>query len=93
MSPATRDSWRDLLKRTVSGRERVAALSDGDYFGEIALLQHVPRTATVRTLVPTLVLSLRNAHFQELLKRHPHLETRFRERTAALAKASGPAVA
>jgi CRP-like cAMP-binding protein len=43
-------------------------------------LQRLPRTATVRTLTPTLLLSLRDTHFRALLKNHPHLETRFRTR-------------
>ena len=58
--------------------DRVAVLGDGDYFGEIALLRRVPRTATVRTLAPTLLLSLRDRHFQLLLGRHPALAERLR---------------
>jgi len=55
---------------------RVAVLGDGDFFGEIALLRRVPRTATVRTLTPTLLLSLKDRHFQLLLARHPELAER-----------------
>ncbi|HEY3862034.1 MAG TPA: ATP-binding cassette domain-containing protein [Verrucomicrobiae bacterium] len=58
--------------------KRIAVLDDGDYFGEIALLHRMPRTATVRTLAPTLLLSLRDTHFQALIKHYPKLETRFR---------------
>jgi len=49
---------------------------DGDYFGEIALLRRVPRTATVRTVNPTLLLSLKDRHFRLLLQRHPEVAER-----------------
>jgi ATP-binding cassette subfamily B protein len=58
--------------------DRVAVLGDGDYFGETALLRRVPRTATVRTLTPTLLLSLKDRHFQLLLERHPEVAERLR---------------
>jgi ATP-binding cassette subfamily B protein len=48
---------------------RVAVLEDGDYFGEIALLKQVPRTATVRTLSPCVLLSLGRDKFSSLISR------------------------
>jgi ATP-binding cassette subfamily B protein len=48
-----------------------AVLEDGDHFGEVALLRDVPRTATVRTLGHSVLLSLQRHHFQELVRRAP----------------------
>ena len=58
-------------------KRRVALLRDGDYFGEIALLEDVPRTATVRTRAPSLLLGLDREQFFDLLEAVPGLRTAF----------------
>ncbi len=50
----------------VQGR-RVRTIGPGDYFGEIALILDIPRTATVRALTPLDVLKLRRADFDALV--------------------------
>lgn len=57
----------------------VAWLDDGDYFGEVALISDVPRTATVTTAVPSVLLSLRRRHFEILLQRAPQVRERLRQ--------------
>lgn len=54
--------------------DRPVLLDDGDYFGEVALLRAVPRTASVRTMTPCVFLTLSNEQFHEVLKRIPGLE-------------------
>lgn len=55
------------------GERRVATLQDGDYFGEIALMREVPRTATVRALGPGVLLAMRREIFQRLLSGAPQV--------------------
>ncbi|WP_166240997.1 ABC transporter transmembrane domain-containing protein [Paenibacillus turpanensis] len=55
------------------GHTRVAVLQDGDHFGEIALLKNIPRTATVRALVPSILLSIRREAFQRLMQEQPQI--------------------
>ncbi len=58
------------------GRPRVhlAVLSQMDYFGEIALLRDVQRTASVRSLDTVETYSLLRDDFQEILRRSRELE-------------------
>ena len=63
----------DVLKQMEDGDKRVAVLQDGDHFGEIALLRDIPRTATVRAVGPSVLLSVRREAFHQLTTQHPQL--------------------
>lgn len=54
-------------ENTPGGERRVNALHPPDYFGEMALLTGEPRSASVRAIKPTEVLSLSRADFLNLL--------------------------
>jgi len=55
------------------GEDHVAVLDDGDHFGEIGLLQDVPRTASCRTLTECICLVLDRVQFREIISRVPEL--------------------
>lgn len=60
----------EVLKRTPSGSEvRVAMLGPGDWFGEMAIVDVQPRSATVRSLAPSLLLRISAEHVDRLLYR------------------------
>jgi len=69
----------EVVRDSEPGPLRV--LETGDYFGEIALLRAVPRTATVRTLLPSVFLSIDRSEFDLLMERAPELRLRL-EKTA-----------
>jgi CRP-like cAMP-binding protein len=67
-------------------------LNEGDYFGEMAVLTGEPRTATVRTTLPTQLYSLARSDFSLLMDRVPGLresvEPTIASRRAGLARAA-----
>ncbi len=54
-------------------------LKAGDFFGEIALLRAVPRTATIRAVTPIRVLTLSREDFNEVLAQYPSVAHRLTE--------------
>ena len=82
-----------ISKRFESDEEFVLSVqSDGDFFGEMALLEEQPRSATARALEPTIVLETSRKNFETLLYEAPmlayrimkELSTRLRETGALL---------
>jgi CRP-like cAMP-binding protein len=63
----------EVLHDDGHGERRVNTLDEGDYFGEMALLEGEPRIATVRTTMQTELYSLSRADFSELLVQVPDL--------------------
>lgn len=60
----------EVLKRSPGGAEvRVAMLGPGDWFGEMAIVDVQPRSATVRSLAPSVLLRITARHVDELLYR------------------------
>jgi voltage-gated potassium channel len=54
-------------------------LEAGDFFGEIALLEQCPRTATVKTLTRCQLLILDARDFHKVVATYPHLMDAIRE--------------
>jgi CRP-like cAMP-binding protein len=90
----------EVLVPADGGLRRIDVLSRDDLFGEMALLDNLPRTATIRTLVPTVLVRIERRYVQSLLEQtDPVIQYlmrlllyRFRrERAAASAQASAVA--
>jgi CRP/FNR family cyclic AMP-dependent transcriptional regulator len=60
----------------------LASLGPGDFFGEIALVTDVPRTATVTTTSPVLALVITDRAFRELLREQPEIQGKVLEAVA-----------
>jgi ATP-binding cassette, subfamily B, bacterial len=57
-----------MFSVTQETRGPQGVLRPGDYFGEVALAMHIPRTATVRALTPATVASCDEATFNEYIR-------------------------
>ena len=59
---------RGMLSVTQETRGAQAVLRPGDYFGEVALAMHMPRTASVRALTPVTVASCDQQTFDDFIR-------------------------
>ena len=90
---------KELTKQGSSGREffvldegtaevrtatrRVNMLGPGDFFGEISLIRHTPRTATVVATSPVRTLVITERSFRALLEHQPGIQTKVMSALAA----------
>ena len=54
--------------------QTIIELGPGDFFGEIALVQDTPRTATVTATTPVRVLVITDRAFKRLLEEQPEIQ-------------------
>ncbi len=57
----------------------LGALGNGDFFGEMSLLDSAPRSATIRALEETSCLMLSSWDFKALLEQHPSIAIKLLE--------------
>jgi CRP/FNR family transcriptional regulator, cyclic AMP receptor protein len=72
------------------GGRRLARLGPGDYLGEIALIDHGPRTATAIVETPTRVLVLASREFHSMLASDPRIENKILRTLAARVRDMSP---
>jgi len=63
-----------VFKRQEDGKEiELDNMDAGDYFGEMALFEDLPRTATIRTTTPCRMLMLHKQEFKEMVREYPQI--------------------
>jgi CRP-like cAMP-binding protein len=98
------DAGKELTREGATGREffvildgeadvrrkgrKVATMGKGDFFGEIALIAHTPRTATVTSTTPIRLLVITGQSFKMLLEHQPPIAAKV---LSALAERLAPA--
>jgi CRP-like cAMP-binding protein len=63
-----------VTKVSEDGREKILAIhSEGDFFGEMALVEREPRSASIKTMRPCVLLALSRNDFLSLLRQNPDI--------------------
>jgi serine phosphatase RsbU (regulator of sigma subunit) len=86
------DGQAEISQKLGDGSKRVIITRlPGEFFGEMALIEKMPRSATVTALTKVTVLEVSEEAFQELLVSHPTLALAMIRRFVSNVRASGRA--
>lgn len=87
----------DIVKRVKDKEQHLATLEKGDFFGEMSILEDVPRTALARARTDVELVRINQSTFDEMLRNNGEiavrmlrkLSRRLRETTALLEQKTG----
>ena len=64
----------EIIKKNLEGEKVIAKLGTGDYFGEMALISHRPRSATAKAVNSVEVMTISKKDFENLHEYLPALK-------------------
>jgi CRP-like cAMP-binding protein len=66
----------EILKELNAEAQQLAVLEKGDFFGEMAILEDLPRTASARALSDVKLLQINGSTFDQMLRTNPEIAVR-----------------
>ena len=66
----------EILKHFRGENQQLAVLSQGDFFGEMSILEDQPRAATARALSDVTLLQINGTTFDQMLRKNPEVAVR-----------------
>ena len=66
----------EILRLGSDGPQRLALLEKGDFFGEMAILDELPRTATAAAVSDARLVEINGATFDQMLRANPEIAIR-----------------
>lgn len=66
----------EILKEIQGKNHRVAVLEEGDFFGEMAILEDLPRSASARALTDCVLIRLDRRSFDQVARHNPEIPVR-----------------
>lgn len=73
----------EIVRRSGDREVRLALLGPGDFFGEMGVLEELPRSTTARSVGESRMLSIDAPTFDRMLQEHPELAIRLLRRLSA----------
>lgn len=70
------DGKVEILNKITGKEVVIAVLEKGDFFGEMSILEDLPRAASARALTPTKVLAINGSTFDQMLRDNPEVAVR-----------------
>lgn len=79
----------EILKRSGDQQRRLGVLEQGDFFGEMAILEDLPRGASARAMTDCKLLRIDHSTFDQMLRQYPEIAVRMlRKLSSRLREAS-----
>ena len=78
----------EILKRVEGGETQLAVFEQGDFFGELSLLDEEPRSASVRALEDSTLVRISSATFIQMLTETPDIRVRMMRKLSARMRAT-----
>ena len=66
----------EILKQIQGEQRQLAVLEKGDFFGEMSILEDLPRTASARAIGDVKLLLINGATFDQMLRTNPEIAVR-----------------
>jgi CRP-like cAMP-binding protein len=66
----------EILKKVQDGEHQLALLEKGDFFGEMSILEDLPRAASARAVTELKVLLINGTTFDQMLRTNPEIAVR-----------------
>ncbi len=70
------DGQVEILKHFKGEDEPLAELGRGDFFGEMSVLEELPRTASAKAMVDCRLLQINGSTFDQMLRKNPEIAVR-----------------
>ncbi len=66
----------EILKQVEGEERQLAVLDKGDFFGEMSVLEDLPRTASARAIGHGRLIQINGSTFDQMLRNHPEIAVR-----------------
>ena len=80
----------EILKSADGGEHRLALLEEGDFFGEMAILEDLPRTASARAVTACTLVRIDRGTFDQLVKHDSEIAIRMLRKLSFRLREAGP---